>query len=1223
MNKSINYTKFCLLLLFFAGCKLNSPNKNMFKSTNGGNSYEKKENINQRNNCMNDDDRYQKWACSSCTYLNPNSLSYCEICNTRRAIYKNNLHNKPKPSYNNDNNFNAFAHDEKSDDQLSSKININKLHKEVTDAISSVSNESIFNKLQYAKVMLVFGPLGSGKSTIINYLLGNKLNKYFKPQINNKYDDINYRDNPYKNSNYNDEGNKEEEYRIEVENQLVDGPKIGHSLGKAETTYPCPYLPYNNHQKLCFCDSPGFFDNRGLEKLVATFVANNMLIQSCDKVNAICLVITKGRFEIDRGEPFIKAVIKVIQNMFDDNLYQDPLRSVFLLFNKMTSNNKQAYIYVIKKLCEYKNDFQQNIQHNSNFKDYIDVINRLLKYKNFLIIKPLDNGQTKNMAIDKLFSSIPIPKNHFKLIGSNSTKEELIRLEKDAINHTFPLLKKLENDKSNIINLVNTFNELEKLVKAKEIEFSNIAKQKSDYLKLNTDYKNNIDNAEKAIKNTKKSIRINDSNRQKMQREYFDKLNFDNDDDFSEFDKDIFDKKNQLRDLIMESETSKMKISRLRDKQESLLKNKNKLKHDIVKGNEKIKKENKENEKIRDRLLENCTAERFVEIAKDEKGDWFDYHDEYLSDLAKWADINEEFKFLKKIRNNIQECIKRSDDKCIKIDMCGQDFICSALSLCSSYLAIARDDSSIILWDCNKRKRLHIFELDSEFEIVKIEFNYNSTLLAFLGISAIGIFDLSLKKIYWQRKCEEEGTIDIAFHPNENTFYFLENKNKNTYLYFFKTYCPHNITCKKVDKYSRLRFSLGETDNKLIMVNHETGKISIWNKNLEKIETTNKEGFLNYLSKVGCCEDLIKSIELEEEGTINKFKRQYFFLSKLGDDKTYRDIMLYRNNIVTIEGADGFLELISVTDSCDKALEDFSSFKQKYALFNYLRFKEEVSEYISKLKKVIISYYNSKIKDTNSEDNNLEEINKEINDLENQIKSQQITKLKESINQVDSEIQILEYQQKQEKKNKKTAKKQEINSHIQNLTQLDQDIISSRDAIDDQEDIIKTNQRNIQNMHYQIKIIEEKMKSFQMLISKKKGEQKSLLNHLKLINTTFYSDLDSLRRNTKLADLLLKIEKVIPLNQFNKHNFKNLYQDWTNVKDLKDCLSEDIKKDLDSLTKRYIQKRPNKPVPIPNKSKSKSNIKTSNNTNKPKVKKNRITNLKNKMKNKDDNCIIC
>ncbi len=245
-----------------------------------------------------------------------------------------------------------------------------------------------------------------------------------------------------------------------------------------------------------------------------------------------------------------------------------------------------------------------------------------------------------------------------------------------------------------------------------------------------------------------------------------------------------------------------------------------------------------------------------------------------------------------------------------------------------------------------------------------------------------------------------------------------------------------------------------------------------------------------------------------------------------------------------------------------------------YSLLDTEKFENDVDDTIDNLKEVISKYYNSKIKET-SNDNNLKEIGQQVNGVENQIKSEQesIVELKESINQINAEIQVLEYQQKQEKKNIKTAKKQEINSHMQNLTQLDQDIINSRDAIDDQEDIIKTNQRNIHKMQYQIKGIEEKMKNHQILVLKKRGEQKSLSNHLKLINTAFYKDLNNLKRNTKLVDLLLKIEKVIPLNQLDKYNFINLYQSWTKVKELKDCLSEDIKKDLDSLKKRYIQKK--------------------------------------------------
>ena len=143
--------------------------------------------------------------------------------------------------------------EEKKPNQQAPSFDVDKIKSLIKTAIEKVENKETLQKLQNNEMVYFFGNIGAGKSTIINYLLGNELEKYCPEDEKKSNTNEKNRDNQHNTNTQNDNDSDSDDFTCGVEPQEevkifqirckdpnAIGPKIGQNTVQAETTYPCP-----------------------------------------------------------------------------------------------------------------------------------------------------------------------------------------------------------------------------------------------------------------------------------------------------------------------------------------------------------------------------------------------------------------------------------------------------------------------------------------------------------------------------------------------------------------------------------------------------------------------------------------------------------------------------------------------------------------------------------------------------------------------------------------------------------------------------------------------------------------------------------------------------------------------------------------------------------------------------------------------------------------------
>ncbi len=450
----------------------------------------REQNSTYRNN-LNDDNNNNnigEWECPRCTYLNSNMLSYCEMCNSIKPNKKKNQSHKHKKKSNKNQRPYNYQNDEKQekDDKKDKKTKkITKLLIEAANAIEKYDN--IYN------AVLFLGITDSGKSTTINYLLGNKLEKiekiYERKQDNDRserkyYDDDDEND---------DEKIKQYYYRL-GKNEI--GPKIGDTT-LSETLYPEPF--FSRKIDFCYCDCPGFEDNRGDAELIANAAGTNSFLKKVKNVAGIAFVCDYRSLEVARANNFLKGIIKGINGMFYNSNDLSVFDSMAFLITKAPNFLKAKD--VCGKLEKFKNDFIQS--NNSTFTTSIKYLNAITERENNIVIIHLDD---KNKAITKqsktyIEKSIKkfrgISKDKFKFIGGESAKFKINNMAENVLSKLFePLNYIFYGGPQEIIRLKNENNKILNKIKEKQNQLN---KEKQNNKKKLNDIYSEITNEENDI----------------------------------------------------------------------------------------------------------------------------------------------------------------------------------------------------------------------------------------------------------------------------------------------------------------------------------------------------------------------------------------------------------------------------------------------------------------------------------------------------------------------------------------------------------------------------------------------------------------------------------------------------------------------------------------------------------------------------------------------------
>jgi len=201
------------------------------------------------------------------------------------------------------------------------KVGMSKLSEMIEEIYQNVDSKN-------QSIVLLWGNVGSGKSTLINYFLGSKIVKYFDEKTGKKSVKV-------------AEGDKEH-------------AKIGVECLSAETLYSTVYPAESDD--FAYCDCPGFGDTRGIEAKICTAINNQLAIRSSKTIKALVFVLSYQEFRAEKGEglrsilPMIKKSLKVPDTLEEKESLSASI--YFMVTQTPDGIKKSNIINTIKEMIE-------------------------------------------------------------------------------------------------------------------------------------------------------------------------------------------------------------------------------------------------------------------------------------------------------------------------------------------------------------------------------------------------------------------------------------------------------------------------------------------------------------------------------------------------------------------------------------------------------------------------------------------------------------------------------------------------------------------------------------------------------------------------------------------------------------------------------------------------------------------------------------------------------
>ncbi|CAF0960659.1 unnamed protein product, partial [Brachionus calyciflorus] len=197
------------------------------------------------------------------------------------------------------------------------------------------------------------GNSSSGKSTIINFLLGNELKCVQKGT----------RIRP--------------QWEIHVNSELPNynpGPKIGNNKFKSETEYISKYV--SHERRHVYWDFPGFHDSRGLVQNIKNAILINMFTEKIKHFNFI-LVLNTNDFKTSKGDGFIK-IIELLHKLCSVENLESSLSIILTKCEEFKSIEKLETSDIDELKKTYLKDFQDIFNENKNlpFSKYIEIFTK-------------------------------------------------------------------------------------------------------------------------------------------------------------------------------------------------------------------------------------------------------------------------------------------------------------------------------------------------------------------------------------------------------------------------------------------------------------------------------------------------------------------------------------------------------------------------------------------------------------------------------------------------------------------------------------------------------------------------------------------------------------------------------------------------------------------------------------------------------------------------------
>ena len=201
-----------------------------------------------------------------------------------------------------------------------------------------LKNQKIISKIKDKDLTIILGDTGSGKSTLINYLLGSKLTE---KKINEKMYPI-----------------------IDLEEGEKEYTKIGHSF-KSETEG----FSIHSNGNLNLLDSQGFFDCRGIEFQIHFSFLLNEIFQNCKSLRFI-FVIDYEKFLVSRMAG-VKKNFNFIEKLFSHKKFFHRYKNSIMIL--VTKQNLKDKIDKIKDIFLNSGNDTQKFLHDRIF--FYDPLN--------------------------------------------------------------------------------------------------------------------------------------------------------------------------------------------------------------------------------------------------------------------------------------------------------------------------------------------------------------------------------------------------------------------------------------------------------------------------------------------------------------------------------------------------------------------------------------------------------------------------------------------------------------------------------------------------------------------------------------------------------------------------------------------------------------------------------------------------------------------------------
>jgi hypothetical protein len=277
--------------------------------------------------------------------------------------------------------------------------------KEAADQFSAVALQP---HTQENAGVLLFGTLGAGKSTIVNYLLGNPLILWIEKE------------------------GQEREDRTQGSIYLVDesnpqAAKIGDEKS-AETKYIHTYTTrkpgVTYGPSFPIWDTPGVFDN-DTNRDVINLLTLERAIQQVQNIK-LAVIIEFGQFQVGRGSS-IKEMARLLGILLSpDVLYQAqhnkvPNQASILFIVNKCPGIYNKYIYIVKQVKKTREALQAEFKKETNSASQTSLANAIqlclimeqTPESHLIIVNPVDEGESRSLIFNAIDTTFAISADQF------------------------------------------------------------------------------------------------------------------------------------------------------------------------------------------------------------------------------------------------------------------------------------------------------------------------------------------------------------------------------------------------------------------------------------------------------------------------------------------------------------------------------------------------------------------------------------------------------------------------------------------------------------------------------------------------------------------------------------------------------------------------------------------------------------------------------------------